>query len=60
MLPDYLIYEQLERLKREREQSEHREQPRLEMPHHIPFLPSKDDVEEENNTHDDDVIIIKM
>ena len=61
MLPDYIIYDELERQRRQHEAEIEREQPRLEMPVYMPFLPEDERREErEEESSDRGVIIMQM
>ncbi len=61
MLPEYMIYDELERMRREREQELEREQPRLEVPRYTPW--AEEELTEESESEEGSergVIIIQM
>lgn len=59
MLPEYVIYEELKRLKQLEERGEKLAQ--LEIPVHIPFWPEQEEEEEQDRDKNQvDVVIINM
>lgn len=59
MLPDYIIYDELERMRRE-EQANQEERPRLELPLYMPYWQERDERDESETESDRGVIIIQM
>ena len=57
-LPDYLIYDELERERQERRREED-ERPRLEVPRYMPYWPEDEGPDEEEES-DRGVVIIQM
>jgi hypothetical protein len=60
MLPEYIIYDEL---KRQRKEQEIDERPQLEIPRYMPYWPepsSDDESGDSEREHDSDVIIIQM
>jgi len=57
-LPDYLIYDELERERQERRRQDD-ERPRLEVPRYMPYWP-EDEAQEEEEEKDRGVVIIQM
>jgi hypothetical protein len=58
MLPDYIIYDELERMRRE-EHPNQEERPRLELPLYMPYWEEREEPREESES-DSGVIIIQM
>ncbi len=59
MLPEYVIYEELKRLRQLDNQYDKTVQ--LEIPHHIPFWPEEEEREEQDRDKNQiDILIINM
>ena len=59
MLPDYIIYDELERLRRE-EQPRDEERPYLELPLYMPLWEKRSDAPEAEENDERGVIIMQM
>lgn len=58
-LPDYLIYDELERERQERRR-EKEDRPRLEVPRYMPYWPDEEGEDEKESDEDRGVVIIQM
>ena len=61
MLPDHVVYEELQRERQKREEAFERQRPYLEMPRHMPYWPESKKTEDESEEESErGVVIIQM